>query len=305
MATSAAYRKKYPKARPKGFASYSPQAKARRLLEQVFEIFEEYREFLPLTVRQIFYRLVGRFDYPKTENAYDSLANILNRARRGGMVPFEYIRDDGVQESNPTGYTGKDQLYAVIQRAAKSYKLIGSVGQEIAIEVWVEAAGMVPLVESVADPYGVKVISSGGFSSVGAVHDAAQRIAKRERQTVILNIGDHDSSGLSIYDSQAEDVFQMITKLNPWRSPDFERIAVTEEQIEWLGLPGSPPKATDKRGDWEGETVQVEAMPPDVLVNEVREAILEHTDEKVWDETVRRSKEERAELIAQLKDLGE
>ncbi len=57
--------------RPKGYASWRPQKKSRIILEQVDEVLREYRAHLPLTVRQIFYRLVGAFSFPKTEQAYE------------------------------------------------------------------------------------------------------------------------------------------------------------------------------------------------------------------------------------------
>ena len=68
--------------RPKGYATWSPRKETRTILGQVDEVLREYRAHLPLTVRQIFYRLVGAFDYPKTEKAYNNLGDKLVRARR-------------------------------------------------------------------------------------------------------------------------------------------------------------------------------------------------------------------------------
>jgi hypothetical protein len=53
-------------------------AKDRGLLEQVKAILEEYRDHLPLTLRQIYYRLVGVCSYEKTDLAYMRLSEILN-----------------------------------------------------------------------------------------------------------------------------------------------------------------------------------------------------------------------------------
>jgi hypothetical protein len=65
--------------RPKGYAAWRPQKKTSRLIMQVKEVLEEYRDYLPLTARQIFYRLVGTKDYPKTEAAYKKLCEHLVR----------------------------------------------------------------------------------------------------------------------------------------------------------------------------------------------------------------------------------
>jgi hypothetical protein len=57
----------------RGFAPWSPQAATLELLEQVRAVLDEYENYLPLTIRQIFYRLVGAHNYDKTEQAYDRL----------------------------------------------------------------------------------------------------------------------------------------------------------------------------------------------------------------------------------------
>ena len=59
--------------RPRGFAPWNPTAESRALIETVRAILDEYRAYLPLTVRQIFYRLVCAHDYEKTEQAYERL----------------------------------------------------------------------------------------------------------------------------------------------------------------------------------------------------------------------------------------
>jgi hypothetical protein len=54
--------------RARGYiAAYQPQARTRVLLDDAAAVLNEYREYWPLTIRQIFYRLVGTKDYPKTE----------------------------------------------------------------------------------------------------------------------------------------------------------------------------------------------------------------------------------------------
>ena len=70
---------------------WRPRAKSLALLDQVNAVLREYIEHLPLTIRQIFYRLVGAYAYDKTEQAYDRLGEMLNRARRAGFVRFGAI----------------------------------------------------------------------------------------------------------------------------------------------------------------------------------------------------------------------
>ena len=134
---------------------------------------------------------------------------------------------------------------------------------------------MVPQLARVVGEYGVSVFSSGGFDSVTSKYDAAQRIDRRDVPTVVLHIGDHDPSGLALFEAAAEDV-DAFTEFN---SVEFKRIAVTVEQIERYQLPTAPAKANDKRSAWVGGgTVQAEALPPDVLADEVRQAVIAELD---------------------------
>ena len=75
--------------RPRGFATWNPQEKTLALLAQIETVLIEYENYLPLTIRQVFYRLVGNFGYDKTEQAYDRLCETFNRARRSGLISFD------------------------------------------------------------------------------------------------------------------------------------------------------------------------------------------------------------------------
>src|SRR5215471_8150611 len=74
--------------RVRGFAPWAPRGTTLELLEQVRGVLDEYEDYLPLTIRQIFYRLVGAHNYEKTERAYGRLCEHLNRARRARIIPM-------------------------------------------------------------------------------------------------------------------------------------------------------------------------------------------------------------------------
>lgn len=293
----------YTSTRVRGLAPWKPQARTRLLLGQLLAVLEEYADYLPLTLRQVFYRLVGTVDYPKDERAYDRLGELLNRARRGGVVPFDSIRDDGATVVTPDGFSGKPEFWANVAAWADAYRRDLLIGQPVAVELWVEAAGMVPQVARVADDYGVPVYSSGGFDSVTVRHETARRIVARHRPTVMLNIGDHDPSGGAIVDSFAGDVAAFCADYSRPGNLTVERLVVTPEQIARYGLPSSPAKVTDKRGDWSGGTVQAEALSPVELAAEVRAGLESVLDLEVLAEVRRAGEAERADLMAVVEDI--
>src|SRR5215208_4470838 len=99
--------------RVKGFAPWNPQKRTELLLADIEAVLEEYEDYLPLTIRQVFYRLVGK-GYPKKENFYAIVQEDCNRGRRCGRIPFEAIRDDGVsrQGGEPgSGYESPEHYY--------------------------------------------------------------------------------------------------------------------------------------------------------------------------------------------------
>src|SRR5262245_8737629 len=72
--------------RVRGFAPWAPEKATFALLNQVQGVLNEYVDHLPLTIRQIFYRLVGAHNYEKSERAYQRLIEHLNRARRARII---------------------------------------------------------------------------------------------------------------------------------------------------------------------------------------------------------------------------
>jgi hypothetical protein len=285
--------------RVRGFAPWEPRAESRAVLEQAQAIIAEYEPQWPLTLRQVFYALVGRHGFDKTEQAYERLGNYLNRARRAELVPFDAIRDGQTTAIEPLAFTSRAHFIEVAKRLASNYRMDRQTGQAQVLEVWCEAAGMAPQIGQVVDEYGVAVYSSGGFESLTEKYDAAARMALRDRLTVVLLIGDFDPSGLSRMVSFAEDVAALAAGLDCDPEPEFDTILLTREQVARYQLPGAPPKPKDKRGVWlDGEqTVQVEALPPDMLAAEVRRAVTPWIDLEALIE-VQRQEDVEGERVA-------
>lgn len=280
--------------RVRGFAPWAPQKRTLVLLGQVNEVLEEYRSYLPLTIRQVFYRLVGNHGFDKTELAYNRLCETMNRARRAGMVPFSAIRDDGVTRYSPSYWTGVDQVLRGISGMADNYTLDRQTGQETRLFVMCEAGGMAPMLARAVDDLGVPVMSSGGFDSLTAKHSLAQELVEYGKAE-ILHVGDHDPSGVHLFSALAEDIEAMCYGLDSNCRVSFTRLAVTPAQIEELALPSAPPKKTDKRA-FTGEAVQAEAIPPDVLTDLLRQAVIDRQDAAALDDVRAQEEEDREEL---------
>jgi hypothetical protein len=285
------------KPRVRGFAPWTPQAATLELLEQVRAVFREYEDYLPLAIRQIFYRLVGAHDYEKTEQAYERLCEHLNRARRARLISFDAIRDDTSVISEPDHWRNAAQFWATVRALAEDFTLDPSEALRTRLVVICEAAGMVPQLERIAHPFGIRVMSGGGFDSVTDKHKFAAALADQGRPTEVLDIGDHDPSGAHKYIAFLEDIEAFARDLGG--DVTFTRLAVTPEQIRQYGLPTAPPKATDNRA-FTGVTCQAEALAPDVLAQILRDAIERRIDRRIYERVLKRERQVRRELLARL-----
>jgi hypothetical protein len=283
--------------RPRGFAPWSPEKATLALLDQVQGVLDEYVDYLPLTIRQIFYRLVGAANYEKTERAYQRLIEHLNRARRARMIPMNVIRDDGGTVIAPDSWESTEQFWATVRAMAADFTLDHSEGQATRLVVIPEAGGMVPQLARVTNPFGVTAMSGGGFDSLTDKYKFAAALASQRRPTEVLHIGDHDPSGVSMFLSFLEDVESFTRELGGQAT--FTRLAVTPAQIAEFNLPTAPPKPTDNRA-FAGQTCQAEALAPDVLANIVRDAIEACIDRRVLERVERRERRIRRALLRKL-----
>jgi hypothetical protein len=220
---------------------------------------------------------------------------MLNRARRAGFVRFDAIRDDGVDMRTPTAWDDAEDVLAAFRNTITDFRLDRQRGQPRRLLILVEAAGMLPQVERIAAPYGIPVQSSGGFDSLTAKHALAEFLGEWAAAEV-LHIGDHDPSGVHVFSSLAEDVRALCDDSGHDVDVTFTRLAVTPAQIVSLGLPTALPKSTDRRSFDGEETVQAEAIPPDVLAEIVQEAI----DDRLDDDVLLRVRAEEAAIKTDL-----
>lgn len=197
-------------------------------------------------------------------------------------------------------------FYGHMRRLGQRYERDKLANQELDMRVYCEAAGMMPQLYRVCDPYSVPVYSCSGFDSLTAKHQLARSCAKtytyEGKPTVILHLGDLDPSGVSIYESMREDVLEFLSKDVPHMPPQwvatFERVALTEDQQRRFRLPTAPPKKSDGRSKrWAGEeTCQLEALPPDTLASLLAENIESHLEPNILAEDREAEGKERRQI---------
>lgn len=307
--------------RPRGFLTdWRPRLDTLRLIDNVRDVLNQYREYGAMTVRQVFYRLVGQYDYPKDERAYARLCEAVVKARRAEMIDFLSIRDEPEEAHLTGGYDSPADWWRSELAHANYYARNPHQDQSYHVELWCEAAGMAPMLAQMVRRFGVDVYSTGGFSSVTVTHSTAERIMQRHleegRTTIFLHVGDYDPSGVSIFNAMAEDIAAFTAEkaeregiATYWCEGEDtvdgifepERIALTKDQVRLYGLPTAPPKRSDTRSNnWAGQTCQLEAMDPATLNTVVTRAVHQYVDIETLKAVREEEKRERAELVAEV-----
>ena len=287
--------------RPRGFIDdWQPRQKSLMLLQQVDAIIAEYA--MPLTIRQIFYRLVGRHGYDKTEQAYDRLGELLAKARRAGHIAMDAIRDDGFTSHIPQYFDSAEDFLEAVRHSARTLRLDYQHGQPRRLVVMCEASGMAPQLYRIAQPYGVAVLSGGGFDSLTDKHRLAEEWAAAEQPTTVLRIGDYDPSGASMFTVLTEDIGAFAVHYGG--DIEFVPVAITPEQARARALPSAPPKPTDRRGRHfsDSETWQAEALDPNELAQILADAIRDRLDLHAY-HAVRAEEEETRQAVISRLDL--
>jgi hypothetical protein len=284
-------------ARPRGFIQrWGPRAETRELLDQVNQVLGEYVNLLPLTARQIFYRLVGAYGYEKTEQASERLGETLNRARRACLVDMDAIRDNGFTSAPPVFFDDVDDFFATVADWAEGLRFDRQAGQQRRLALWCEAAGMVPQLERVAAPFGVGVYSSGGFDSLTDKHRIGREWSGAP--ITVLHLGDHDPSDVHCSSALEGDVVAFARHYGG--DIEFVRLAVTPEEARQYHLPSAPPKATDRRSFDGTETWQLEALDPHDLAEIVCGAIEARLDRDLYDRVVAKERRARRGVLLRL-----
>ena len=269
-----------------------PTKRPRRTKDEImnikFAIYDLLKAEHPMTVRQVFYRLVSAGVVDKTEAQYKSTVcrlltemrlqhsedevELLLSSSPSPTIPYGWIADNTRWMRKPVTFSGTD---AALKRTAELYRRNLWDDADAYVEVWLEKEALLGVLISETVEYDVPLMVTRGYPSLSFVAEAAKVIGNKDKPAYLYYFGDRDPSG----DDIPRHIEERLAELAPWAEIHFEKIAVTTEQIETLGLPTRPTKKSDTRSKtFVGESVEVDAIPPSTLREMVRDCIEHHVD---------------------------
>jgi hypothetical protein len=257
----------------------------------------------PQTVRQVFYQLVTRGAIEKTENEYQAtVIRLLSEMRLSGKIRWSWI----VDESRRTRVTQTfDNIGDALRDTAKYYRRSALRDCDSYIEIWSEKEALAGIIYEAASDYDVPVIVSKGMPSLTQVYGSFRKIklaARAGKYSHIYQFGDHDPTGCLIPKTIENRLYEFCEKHN-YAPPTVERIALTEEQISEYALPTRPTKrdGNTHAHRFEGDSVELDALPSGELRELVRDCIERHINPTAL-ETLREAEQSEREILEQLAD---
>ena len=253
----------------------------------------------PQTDRSIFYRLVSRGAVPKTDEAYKgTVVRLLSEMRLDGTIPWGWIVDGTRVQRKPDT---SSSMAEAMERFQEGYRRDMWRSKPDYVQIWCEKDACVGVLMEETWAFDVPLMSCRGFSSLTFLHDAAEEITRQGKDTYLYYFGDHDPSGRAI----DKNVEARLREFAPTAEIEFQRVAVTLEQIETLHLPTRPTKTTDSRAKgFKGESVEMDAIEPKELRRIVRGCISRHLRQEEVDANERTEQLERETLAAYSKGFA-
>ncbi len=289
----------------RGRKTGSLMAKTTDLIDAVRDVLEEHR---PQTIWQCFYRLVSRNLIGNTNNNYVQLQEIIATARTSDLIPWDWIEDRLRQPIEVPMWRNPADFAATV---IPQYRADVWPEQPVYVEVFLEKQALARIFEEELAPYGVILNVNRGFVGWGSnVEQAAQRYRGRAGRTAVFYFGDYDPSGMAMPRILQEALAWFGVKYGWWDcAPEITVVAITREDIERYRLPPNRLKTDKATGEYtdpraEGfitetgraESVELDALPVDVLQARIVEAVEDRMDMDALKRTLARDKRDRARL---------
>jgi hypothetical protein len=234
----------------------------------------------PMTLRQLFYRLVSTEALENSHADYVRLSRVMTRAREDGEIDFKDIVDRSRPEYQPNVW---DHLPGYLTAVGRSFRRDLWEDQPCHVEIWVEKDAIIGAIEDLAvGELGVTVRVGRGFMSATRCHEIADLFASIAKPIHVFYLGDHDPSGRCIET-------ELYDRVRRYGSGDFEmrRLSIHETDIRLFHLPPLKVKPTDSRAkrfkrEYGGNCVELDALPPNELRRRIKEAVHDLIDWEAW-----------------------
>lgn len=263
---------------------------------------------IPLTLRQVYYRLVAAGLIANTRSDYNQLSSQLVKARESGEVDDSRFTDRS-RRIDDVAFDSPDVFIEVcLETLKRQYVRRFWDSQSVYCELWVEKDALSAVLAEAVYPLNTIVAPSRGYSSYSYLREAANRISRHSqgKPAVILHFVDHDPSGQDM----SRDLQARLTKYCGRRDVEVRRIALNYDQVKAHNLIPNPVKKADRRAkgyisQYGDQCWELDALEPTELITLCRAAVeVLITDRETWLAIKAKDKAERQALTEQIEGMA-
>ena len=278
------------------------RSKNRNLATAAIETLEAER---PMTLRQLFYRLVSAGHIRNKPAEYARLGTLLTRLREGGEVPRTWLVDHTRTSLKPSSWSGLADFGDSV-RACYRKDFWASMPAYVA--VFVEKDAIAGTIQPVTRENDVALHVCRGYASISFAGEIADVWAEIKKPIFAYYLGDFDPSGFDL----ERDLREKLARYSDRHVEDdsdladednfvWQRLGVTEEDFQAHDLIRLPVKTADKRAagfvrQYGTSCAEIDALPPTELRQRVSDAIDSHIDVDRWNRLLKVEQAERETL---------
>jgi hypothetical protein len=151
------------------------RSKNQGLSESAVEVLDQER---PMTLRQLYYRLVSAGVLKNKQPEYKRLGHVMTRLREAGAVPRTWIVDHVRSTLKPSSWTGLGDFGDTVREA---YRKDFWAGLDHHVEIFVEKDAVAGTIQPVTEANDIRLRVCRGYASVsfaGEIADLWARVAK-------------------------------------------------------------------------------------------------------------------------------
>lgn len=272
-------------------------AKTTALIDEANEILAAES---PMTLRQLFYRLVSSSAINNDKRSYTALCRVMTKARKDGRIDFDHM----VDRSRPTytPYVFDDpQDYA--RSIKSSYRKDYWLSQSWYVEIWTEKDSISGSIEPITDELGITVRVGRGYLSTTRKYEIARHFMHgrgKDKSIQVFYLGDFDPSGMDLEKDAVAEIRKHGAQFN------IDRLAIHHADIARFNLPPLRVKDDDSRSknfkrSHGNKCVELDALPVEELRRRIRESVSALIDHERWDRAVAVEKVEIASILEGMK----
>jgi hypothetical protein len=272
-----------------------------KIIETANRFLQDYADAgYSVTLRSLYYRFVASGLIPNDQREYNRLGAIIADARLAGRIDWAHLIDRTRNLADLEHYTGPQDA---LDKLASWYHVDMWANQAYRPEVWIEKDALVGVIQRVCQENDVPYFSCRGYTSLSEMWAASMRLTRHINTgyiPYIIHFGDHDPSGIDM----SRDIYDRL-HTTFMTGIDFERVALTMEQVEEYAPPPNPAKVTDSRykayvekyGD---ESWELDALEPPKFRELIESSLAKMRDEAQWAIDV----QEKAKVVEQLQGIA-